>query len=86
MKEKIIAVSNDDLDGFIRSLGLSEKLANGLLSCYRCGVQLSRQNIGCIYPMNREIRLCCNSLECLQQAIDETSPSRKSIGVEKHES
>lgn len=80
MKEKIHAVSDSNLDHLIENLGLKEDLTSGKLWCHCCGTKLSRDNIGCIYPINSEIRLCCITIECLQKALDETTPTRRING------
>jgi hypothetical protein len=85
MKEKIHAVSSRDLDGLLQSLGLMEDLANGKLNCRCCGSKLSRENIGCIYPINKEIRLCCNTLDCLEKALEEITPLRRIDGEKGNE-
>lgn len=86
MKGVINAVSDSNLDELIASLGLREDLANGKIFCHCCGKNLSRDNVGCIYPINNEIRLCCDTLECLQRAVVETTPTRKIIGDKVNES
>lgn len=69
MKETIHAVSNGNLEKLIENLELKEDLASGKLHCCCCGSQLSMVNIGCIYPMNNEVRLCCNSLADLLKSL-----------------
>ena len=85
MKEKIHAVSNRDLDKLLVSLGLMEDLTKDKLDCCCCGSKLSRENIGCIYPMNKEIRLCCNKLDCLKKALEEVTPLRRISGEKPSE-
>jgi hypothetical protein len=85
MKEKIHAVSSKDLAGLLESLGLMEDLANGKLVCRCCGSKLSQENIGCIYPINKEIRLCCNTVDCLKKAIEEITPLRRINGEKPNE-
>ncbi len=86
--KKIHAVSDSDLDGLIESLGLAESLKKGLLSCGNCGKALSRENIGCVYPQKNEIRLCCNTLDCLQKTLETITPLRRvsNGGEENNES
>ena len=84
MKRKIHAVADSHLDGLLESLGLVEALESGSLSCSICGNTLTLDNIGCIYPKERETKLCCDNLRCLQKAIDETTPMRR-IGTEGDE-
>jgi hypothetical protein len=85
MKEKIHAVSNRDLDGLLRSLGLMGDLANGKLNCCCCGSILSRENIGCIYPVKNEVRLCCATFDCLKKALEDTTPTRRINGEKPNE-
>lgn len=77
MKKKIHAVSNNDLDRLIESLGLGESLKEEKLFCSCCGKKLTRENVGCIYPLKREIKLCCNTLDCLEKALEEITPVRR---------
>ena len=77
MKEKIHAISYGDLNGLIESLGLTADLQMGTLFCSSCGKKLSEDNIGCIYPLENEIKLCCDSLDCLEKALENTSPIRQ---------
>lgn len=75
--KKIHAVSDNDLDGLIENLGLVESLEKELLFCSYCGKKLSRENIGCIYPLENEIRLCCDTLSCLEKTLEEMTPMRR---------
>lgn len=77
MKEKIHAVSEKDLKGLLESLDLIKDLETNSLSCSSCGGRLSLENIGCIYPFKGEIRVCCNSLKCLERALEEITPLKK---------
>lgn len=74
--KKILAVSNNDLDRLLTDLNLSQALEQGLLCCQFCKEKLSRESIGCIYPLGTEIRLCCKTLDCLRKALEETNPLR----------
>lgn len=76
MKEKIPAVADKDLRKLLKSLDLLENLEKHLLLCSICEKALSLENIGCIYPKEHEIKLCCDNLKCLQKAVDETTPMR----------
>lgn len=77
MKEKILAVTDKGLEAFLESLGLIDDLKSHILSCSICGVPLSLENIGCIYPIENEVKLCCENLKCLQKIMDEITPLRK---------
>lgn len=77
MKERIPAVSDKDIKKLLGSLGLLEDLKRRSMLCSICEETLSLENIGCIYPTEHEIKLCCDSLKCLQKAIDEITPMRR---------
>ena len=53
MKEKIHAVSNNDIEGLIESLGIGQKLEDNLMKCSCCGKIITKDDIGCFYPIGR---------------------------------
>lgn len=66
-KYKIRAIHDVDLDNFLLNLGLLEALEKGELRCGICGCQLTKENLGCIYPESGEIRICCYKPVCLRE-------------------
>lgn len=77
MKEKIHAVPDKDVEKLLENLGLLNDIKDHLIFCGICGEPLSIENIGCIYPSEHEIKLCCDKLKCLQKTIDEITPMRR---------
>ena len=66
LKHKILAVHDANLDEFLRSLELYDALENGELRCNICECQVTRENLGCVYPLGDEIKVCCDRLDCLR--------------------
>jgi len=59
------AVYEEDLPRLLKSLGLSDALDRGVLRCYTCDDALTAETVGCIFPYQGEIHLCCERLSCL---------------------
>jgi hypothetical protein len=68
-KHVIHAVHDLDLDELLRNLGLLEPLKNGELRCNICGCQVNRKNLGCLYPNENDVRICCIKLSCLEKVM-----------------
>jgi len=68
-KHKIHAIHESDLDEFLKNIGLLDALENGKLTCDICGCKISRENFGCVYPTESEIKICCSKLECYEKAL-----------------
>ena len=64
------AVYNEDLDFFLKNLGILKALENGELSCFSCGSTVTKENFGCVLPEDDEIKICCDSLECFDKALE----------------
>lgn len=77
MRQKIHVVANNDLEKFLDSLNLLEDLQINSLQCSICKETLSLDSIGCIYPFQHEIKICCDQLLCLQKVIDLITPIRR---------
>jgi len=59
------AVYDEDLDGLLQSLGLRQDLDNGNLRCFCCGAVLKRETVGCLFPFEGSIHLCCEAPPCM---------------------
>jgi len=67
----IHAVYEEDLDEFLEELGLTEPLTQGRLSCLACQKTVTRETLGCIFPLDGEIAACCDGPACLEQLPEE---------------
>jgi len=70
------AIHDSDLEKVLKKLGIYEKLVNGKYRCHICGVALSLDNLGGLYKENGEIRLVCNKIECLVEAVERVKRSK----------
>ena len=75
----IKAVHDVDLERVLKRLGLYEKLARGELRCAVCGRPLSLENLGGIYKEDGEVKLLCNRIERLAEAVRRVSLARQSV-------
>ena len=70
-KHTIKAVHDQDLGELLKSLGLSELMTKGELTCGICGSIVNLDNLLCIYPSKDEVKVCCKNLECYEQVLRE---------------
>lgn len=68
-KEEICAVHERDLERFLKSLGLLEALEKGEIKCDVCSCQVTKKNIGFIYPFEGKIRVCCDKPDCYREIM-----------------
>ena len=66
-KEKIYAVHDRNLESFLESIGLLEKILNKEIKCANCECLISLENIGFIFPSKGKIELCCDNPACFYQ-------------------
>jgi hypothetical protein len=66
MANRILAVHENDLDAFLKSLGLLEAFEKQELKCALCGTTITKENFLCVFPENGEIKVCCNKLGCYE--------------------
>jgi len=68
-KETIYAVHDRDLEVFLKSIGLLEKITNGEIKCVECDTVITLENIGFIFPSKEKIEICCDSPKCYHKMI-----------------
>lgn len=66
---KITAVHDDDLVDFLKSIEEYDKIINGLAVCSFCGKVMTLDNIQSIFPLDNEVKYCCNAKECARLLI-----------------
>lgn len=74
-RERLLAVHDDDLANFLRSIGLLEDLVAGRLLCSVCGDVVTLETLAFIYPEHDLIRVACSKPTC---ASDVTNRSLES--------
>jgi hypothetical protein len=69
---EIEAVHTKNLEEMLKGLEVLEDIKKGRITCKFCGKMITLENFGCIYPKNNEISFCCNGVECLMQAFQDS--------------
>ena len=64
----ILAVYEDDLDSFLEDLGMIERLRAGM-PCEICGVNVTRENLGYIFFIDQQPKLCCDNTACYYELM-----------------
>ena len=70
-KHTIRAVHEQDLGELLKSLGLSELMTKGELTCSICGSIVNLDNLLCIYPSREEVKVCCKNPRCYERVLRE---------------
>lgn len=61
------AVLDEDLDKLLESLGVYDSVVSGNEKCFFCGKTVTLENLSSIFPLNREVKFCCDDLICVNQ-------------------
>jgi hypothetical protein len=61
------AVHDDDFDAFLEGMGLLAEANRGALKCGFCDRNLSKGEIGALFPEDGEIRVVCCDGQCLER-------------------
>ena len=68
MKQKIKAIYNEDMEGFLEKVGELKEIQNGNRFCEICGTPISIQNIQIVIPLsNNQFKYVCDSITCVEQ-------------------
>lgn len=68
-KVKIRAIHDDDLNFFLKKIGLFEKIKNSQLKCVFCDCVLTLENFGGVYKENGKIKPFCQKTECYLEVL-----------------
>lgn len=66
-REVIKAVHDNNLESFLRSLGIYENLIGGKIKCKFCSVIISLENLSSIFPDSGSIKLSCDKPGCINK-------------------
>jgi hypothetical protein len=75
-RQSFKAVHEKDLETFLASLGILDAIENRTLTCISCGDIVTLDNLGCVMPMNGEVRVCCEKPSCLSGTLMESLGDR----------
>jgi len=67
MKKEVLAFHEQNLEEVLQRLELLDSFRNGKLRCSVCNRVLTKENFGCIYPEDNDIKVCCSNLKCLNE-------------------
>lgn len=67
-REKLRAVHDDDLRGFLSSIGVLDQVVAGSCHCAICNAQVTMENLGAVYPEDNKINFVCERHSCLGKA------------------
>jgi hypothetical protein len=68
-RKRLKAVHDADLEKVLAGLGLLDQLNQNRLRCALCGGLVSKENLGCIFPHQTEVKVCCDKPECFEEAL-----------------
>lgn len=68
-KREIRAVHDLELTAFLERLGLAQQLNAGQLHCAICDSVVTQDTLGMVFPLRKEIKVCCSNVECLEAAF-----------------
>lgn len=66
-REKVKAVHEDDLRGFLSSIGVLDQIENGRCHCSVCGAQIDLNNLSMVFPDKGRIQFVCDRVSCLNE-------------------
>lgn len=69
-ENEINAVHEDDLLDFLKSIKEYDSIAEGKRYCYFCSEKITIENIYTIFPLENQIRYCCNKVDCYIKSIE----------------
>lgn len=82
MSDKISAVSDKDLVKLLKSLNLLDKINSNELKCSHCNDIITLDSVGCIYPYDNKINICCDRLSCYQSVLELISSHEITVDVD----
>lgn len=75
-KEDIKAVHDDDLKGFLSSLGLLHDVKSGKIKCKFCHERLNLDSVQLVLPDSGSINIVCNREQCIMKYLDYSERAR----------
>lgn len=66
-KSEIKAVSNKEIESYLKSLGLLDSISSGKKRCSSCGDILDIDSVQAIIPKENEIKILCNKSSCVKK-------------------
>ncbi len=68
--ERLKAIHDDDLEAFLSSLGLLDKILSGDIKCKFCRDQITLENLQSVFPDSGSISIVCKKELCMRRFMD----------------
>ena len=68
-KQTLRAVHDDDLEGFLKGLGLYTRFVHGKLKCAFCKDVTTFDNLHSLFPDSGAVKTVCSKPECVNQLL-----------------
>ncbi len=69
--EEVSLLFEDDLDEFLRQIGLYDDFYSGKIKCPICGKTITKKNLGIIATRNGKPFFICDSIQCISKFLGE---------------
>ena len=66
-KESIKAVIEEDLETYLKSLGLYQQVLDNNIKCRFCGEKITFDNLQAIIPLDDKIYIVCDRYNCMEK-------------------
>jgi hypothetical protein len=66
-RTQINAVHEDDVQGFLESVGAANTFADGSLKCVVCGRPVREAGVGAATVRDSKLIFCCARLDCVRE-------------------
>lgn len=80
--QSINAVHENDLEGFLDSVGLLQDFQNGSLKCKFCRDPIDKQNIYSIVKDSDTYKAVCSKAQCVSALMEFLEAKRRAHGVD----
>jgi len=70
MRREIYTIHDRDLELLLNKLGLTAMLRKGEIKCAICGCVITKENLGSILPLKKELIICCDKIDCLKKLME----------------
>jgi hypothetical protein len=61
------AVQDNDLVGYLKSLGVYDDVLNGKITCVFCGEKINLDNLQALFPKDDKVAMVCSKIICLDK-------------------
>ena len=68
-RDRLKAVHDDDLAGFLQGIGLYARFARGKLNCGFCRDVITYDNLYAVYPDSGNVKLSCDKPHCVNDLL-----------------